>query len=236
MPNGCYDIRSANRKDGGRLFKQVHRPRWFFIRRLARRGGQFATAESSPRAQLMTELWHSRWPGFPPTADGVEQDSVDIGDRHLRLHSLPGSKRYAESVFETAEIVHRHEVVLAELLGESSSGEIVVFGLDWGSNDWAGGWTRKRLPGRWPWMIWYDTRDEEDAQPQYFWGSSITRIDQLRQLLSAAAVDVARIRITNPDMTWLYWPYPGGADIYARSTAERDALRDAHSDWLPVER
>ena len=41
-------------------------------------------------------------------------------DRWLRIHSLPDSKRYAESESERAEILRRHNTVACDMLGEGS--------------------------------------------------------------------------------------------------------------------
>jgi hypothetical protein len=34
------------------------------------------------------------------------------------------------------------------------------------------------------------------------------------------------------DLRWLFAPYDGGMDVVLPTTAERDHLRSAHSDWL----
>jgi hypothetical protein len=38
--------------------------------------------------------------------------------------------------------------------------------------------------------------------------------------------------ITDESRGWQYHPYDGGADVIARTTAERDALAAEFSDWL----
>jgi hypothetical protein len=209
---------------------------WSTTRKVLRRGGDFKRAESSPRATALTDLWFRSWPGFSPGREGVILPKVDYSDRYLRLHSLHLSKRYGDTPAEAEEILHRHEVVLSQLLSDTSDGKVVVVGCDWGVNDIAGGWTRKGLPGRWPWIRWLDLQDEDLAAPEYFWGSSVDTLDALRPLLHAVANEKATITISDTDMRWLYIPYDGGADIYMPTSPERDALREAHREWLPVPR
>jgi len=42
---------------------------------------------------------------------------VALPDRWLRIHSLPDSKRYAETADEYAELLRRHNEVVSEILG-----------------------------------------------------------------------------------------------------------------------
>ena len=52
----------------------------------------------------------------------------------MRFHSLPGSKRYADSEDEYAELLHRHLTMLAELLTRDGTGaerELLVVTASW---------------------------------------------------------------------------------------------------------
>jgi hypothetical protein len=40
------------------------------------------------------------------------------------------------------------------------------------------------------------------------------------------------VLITDANLRWLFHPYDGGMDVIAPTTADRDALRDRHRDWL----
>ncbi|WP_436849475.1 DUF3885 domain-containing protein [Streptomyces avermitilis] len=40
------------------------------------------------------------------------------------------------------------------------------------------------------------------------------------------------VTLAPPDLRWVFRPYPGGVDVFAPSTAERDSLKAAHPDWL----
>ena len=55
----------------------------------------------------------------------------------------------------------------------------------------------------------------------------------LDQLLRRVADDViANVLVADADLRWLYHPYDGGMDVVLPSSAERDALKDRHRDWL----
>jgi hypothetical protein len=55
--------------------------------------------------------WQARWPQVVPISHLLKEEN----DRWVRFHSLPGSKRYADTPAEYATILHRHNTVLDEL-------------------------------------------------------------------------------------------------------------------------
>ena len=79
----------------------------------------------------LTALWVGAWGDCRPVS--YELRSC-LHDRWVRFHSLPGSKRYAGSEQEYAELIRRHLVVLAELLshgGADQARELVVVTASW---------------------------------------------------------------------------------------------------------
>jgi len=52
-------------------------------------------------------------------------------------------------------------------------------------------------------------------------------------LLSIANDEIESLTITDMTLDWLYCPYDGGVDVFARSSAESDRLRVAYQDWRP---
>ena len=38
--------------------------------------------------------------------------------------------------------------------------------------------------------------------------------------------------VADPDLRWLYHPYDGDADVIAVTSAQRDALKLRHAEWL----
>jgi hypothetical protein len=114
------------------------------IRRLARVGSWARTpcyrqcSRLSSRASLpavdtagLTALWVGAWGDCRPVSYKLRSCLLD---RWVRFHSLPGSKRYAGSEEEYAELIRRHLVVLAELLsheGADQARELVVVTASW---------------------------------------------------------------------------------------------------------
>lgn len=56
--------------------------------------------------------------------------------------------------------------------------------------------------------------------------------DLSRLLCLAADYATAGVIITTADMSWLYHPYDGGADVIAATAGQRDQLRREHQEWL----
>ena len=52
---------------------------------------------------------------------------------------------------------------------------------------------------------------------------------------AVADEDAAEVTLGPDDLDWLYHPYDGGADVIARSPADRNRLRRKFEGWLPTE-
>lgn len=109
-----------------------------------------------------------------------------------------------------------------------------VIAADWGSQDLAAGWSRRKVHGAWPWRIRPLDDDDPGAGRDYFWAASGMSDGELESLLLAAADDEGRCFVIGaPDLAWLYCPYDGGVDVLLPGRVERDALRARHAEWLP---
>lgn len=198
--------------------------RWQKLRGLT---GEFDEPESSDRCAAMAEGWQRNWPNADPIS---HQLRVRYCDRWVRFHSLPESKRYADSPEEYAEIIRRYRTALAELPGGHAPEHLVVIAEEFGSRDLATGWSKRHLPDAWPW------RRVEDDDPElgfhYLWVRKGLTDSQLDALLTAVADDQAYVVLAAPNLSWLFCPYDGGADVILPDVATRDALRDRHPDWL----
>jgi hypothetical protein len=231
---------------GVKLWWRRGRSGWWMLRQRASArlrsirhlGGDFDEGEASARATDLTSRWFAAWPGFGPAPRERARDE-EFGDRWVRFHSLPQSKRYADTASEAAIILARHQAILTELTQGDDSRDLVVIAEDWHALDLAGGWTKKHLRGAWPWIRHVDPSefDPESRMPNahYFWTAPPLPADGLDALLALAANDIARIMITDRAMTWMYMPYDGGADVWARTTRDRDRLRASYADWLPAD-
>lgn len=187
-------------------------------------------------AESLSELWRERRPSGPPIAHTFRSS---YADRWVRFHSLPESKRYAESEEEYATILHRYNTVLDELFAET---DVFVVTMDWSRTpDGPAGWPSPREtlhPGS---VRWWTEPDQEDDDPEFHtfvrlyadrrpWAPGC-----LDELLRAAADETVVVMfIGDTELRRLHCPYDGGADVILTTTAERDRLRERHSDWLSI--
>ena len=214
---------------GSAVWRARHALRW---RWLALRGltGEFDEPEDSDRCRALTAAWACNWPDADPVGHRLR---VAYADRWVRFHNLPGSKRYAESPEEHAEIIHRQRTLLTELLDGVALEHLVVLAEDWGPQDLATGRSRRYVPGAWPWRRVDD--DDPELGSAYLWARTELDGPHLDALLLAIADDQAVAILAGPDLSWLFCPYDGGVDIILPGSEARDALRDRHTEWLSAQ-
>jgi hypothetical protein len=197
-----------------------------------------ASFAPSPAATALTGLWHQRWPESRPIANGLRYTEHD---RWVRFHSLPGSKRYADSEAEYEELVRRHTTVLAELAGDAAAapGDLLVITCSWSfgpTPPLRPAPVMAASPGAWHWQSILTDEDDEGQAWTHLFVERIdahdARLDTLLRLVADCLT--ADVIITDPQLTWLYAPYDGGADVVAADSRNRDELRARHADWLPT--
>lgn len=217
---------------GARLNVRWRLRAWWRARRHL--GGDFKHGEISARAADLTTRWREQWPGRPPLAPGKPTALEAYDERWVRFHSLPESKQWADTHDERLEILYRHSTALRELVEQYGCTELIVIVQDYNTNDLFGGWTKKHLPGSWPWTSWRDPEDDEgDPFAYYYWVAPMKSIGELNELFLLVAENTGNAMITDCQMKWLYIPYDGGADVYLPSSTERDEFRDRHPEWRP---
>jgi hypothetical protein len=174
----------------------------------------------------LTAAWQTRWGGSPVAYELRGRHA----DRWVRFHSLPESKRYAETEEEYETILDRHHRVLTEL--GAGDGLYMIAGHFASAEGRV--WPDPRHPGAVPWL----TIESDDHT--FFAGTlrlyvSMTLHDRpsLDPLLRGAADDeIGYVIIAPSDLRWLYHPYDGGADVIAPTVHDRDVLKKRHADWL----
>lgn len=192
--------------------------------------------EVSSQDRALRALWEHRWGLNPEDVGNLRPNS----DRWVRFHSLPGSKQYADDEAEYQEILRRHRVLLEELAsGEAAGTRLVVVVGSWSTTPVPApldAVTAGALPGaQYGWTV---LRDEPDQDDDGLWDHYyVDRLEPEGPVLDALLRVVADcwgmdVVIAPPGLEWLYVPYDGGADVYAASAADRNALRDRHADWL----
>ena len=145
-------------------------------------------------------------------------------------------KRYADSHDEYAELIRRHLTVLGELLSRDGADEerdLLALTASWSGGS-APAPRSAGLSGALPSSILTDDSLPGGETWTHLW-VSVTRLRsrELSRLLRLVADDrTAGVIITTAEMSWLYHPYDGGADVIATTAGQRDQLRCAHTDWL----
>ena len=163
----------------------------------------------------LTALWVGAWGDCRPVSYELRGC---LRDRWVRFHSLPGSKRYAGSEEEYAELIRRHLVVLAELLsheGADQSRELVVVTASWSDSPRPAP-RPAELAGALPAATYWTSVLTDDSIPAeetwtHLWASP-ARLhgEELARLLRLVADDATGgVIITTAEMGWLYHPFPG---------------------------
>jgi hypothetical protein len=184
--------------------------------------------------EALDNFWHQHFPETWPIAYELKRV---YPDRWVRFHSLPKSKRYAETPEEQAIILERHNTVIDNL--NISRSNLYLITSQWGDsatpdNDRdelnildpnAIGW--KSLP-------LHELRKDDY---QVFLHLSVSKWEWLTgifdSILPLVADDkIANVMIVNVVEQWVYHPYDGGADVILKSTIERDKVKQKYFAWL----
>lgn len=179
-------------------------------------------------------LWRSFYGDCPPLGFLLQET---FPDRWVRIHSLPGSKRYAETAVELATVLSRHNTVATDLLGESAACVLVTHPH---VNPLA---SRRPRSGRQ--LDALDLRplmtvvEEHPVDPAESWriplvAAHITwHATTLDDILADVAEDIiGPLLVVAVATGCVYAPYDGGADLFLPSAEERDAFRARHAEWL----
>lgn len=174
----------------------------------------------------LTERWQQCWPACPPIGYMLRDRYQDVW---VRFHSLPGSKRYADSENEYAIILERHNTVLDELF---ACADVYVVTPVWTAEP--------DVPEHQPDAdYWQTLLTQDDPDPDF---RTYTHLFAARRPWRHGCIDAllhevadyktAGVLIADTRMERLYHPYDGGADVLLPTTEERDRLRDRYSSWL----
>lgn len=181
--------------------------------------------------EAFRRYWEETYPACPPIGYRLRQ-TYEL--RWFRIHSLPASKRYAESEGEYREILRRHNTILTDLLGSDQPFVLVSTGS---SETPTPALMQSEVTARYPTSqhflsvhmdddlgigYWHFFRDELKWTP----GMADAVLRQVAEAFASGVlfVNVARYSV--------YAPYDGGADIILPSVGDRDAMRHRYSGWL----
>ncbi|PRC93498.1 DUF3885 domain-containing protein [Solimicrobium silvestre] len=170
--------------------------------------------------------WSKNFPNAAP-AGFLCRDAY--ADRWLRIHSLPESKRYAESESERLELLRRHNTVASDILGEDS--DCILFLGQFGSDKIWQDDLDTPLNGILP--VYAMTYEYDDDEWQFF--SVPVRWQRARfdDLILAKANDLTGpVMFANTKLGTAYSPYDGGADLFYSMQSNLERAKLNYSAWL----
>jgi hypothetical protein len=153
--------------------------------------------ESAPVGYLLRQIYPERW---------------------LRIHSLPESKRYADTAEEYVELLRRHNEVATDVLGAGSQCYLIE-GFWVESDEGGGGWVLTVEGEELPLRL-------EVTETTWDYG----RFDAL--LREVADWTRANVVFASRESGRIYAPYDGGADLICRDEQERHKFKGAYRAWL----
>ena len=188
-------------------------------------------------SESFLKTWNESYSDCPPVGYLLRERFSEIW---FRVHSLPSSKRYAETEEEAKEILRRHNSILNDLLGDES--KYVLIATDYSSepepvtkhfNMSALGQNMEYLSS-----FPYDEPGESDEA--YFWhlfmAERTWRSGSVDSLLALVAEEeIQNVLLVDLEQGWVYHPYDGGADVIVKSEERRKRMMDRYLDWLPQE-
>ena len=154
--------------------------------------------------------------------------------RWFRIHTLPESKRYAETESEYDEILRRYNAVLSDLLEEGQSYVLVTMSWSDSSEVAALQPEIETIIGTSEFLFNAQPEDDDDAAYAHFFMSKrVWKAGSLDQLLRMVADDETEsVLIVNTEQDRIYHPYDGGADVILAASDEVAAKKQQYANWL----
>lgn len=185
------------------------------------------------KSQVFKLLWQLKFPEAYPI--GYELKYI-YKDRWFRIHSLPNSKRYAETEKEYQIIFERQNEIINDLVGEGEE-IILVFGLYKmkGEHSNETEITEFGVFQKVDKLELHKIRPEENETACYFdiyAKKSIWQSNKLNHLLKAIAEDETRMMIIYPKRNRIINPYDGGVDLILESKELRNRYKEKYKQWL----
>ena len=183
------------------------------------------------------EEFNKYWDTYYPESNPIGHElRIAYPDRWLRIHSLPNSKRYAESEDEYQTILVRQNRIISDLFGEGSQ-IIIVSGQyemelsekastvlsDYGQFEKCQTIALHKL---------YPEEYEDDFYYDVYIRTDHWKRNSQNELLRNIADDDFRAMFICPKRKCIVAPYDGGLDVIVDSTAKRNQLKEKYKDWL----
>ena len=178
------------------------------------------------------------WRGFHgdcmPISHMLKHEKCDLWQR---FHSLPESQRYATTDDEMAIILHRHNRLACEVLGEGIPCWLIGYSYAFDKTETTDADWRREHRDR-PYLHAmtkaHHVADPDDPEQAFdiFAGPVVWRDGAFNDALRAIAEDEIRVMWMSEKTGAILAPYDGGVDLILPDLDTLRALVVAHSDWL----
>jgi hypothetical protein len=182
-------------------------------------------------------FWDSNYTGTVPISHYFKHD---YPDRWFRIHSLPQSKRYADSDQEWSILLHRQNQIITDLIGEKSNfllvtGEHMIEGYtELHPLEEAG--SIAQMP-----LISLDKIDlhklsPDEYEPGTFYQPMFSEQIWVPQIFDSLLRDIALDNLCaffiSIEKELMIAPYDGGVDFILKNSEKRDIYKQKYGSWL----
>jgi len=183
---------------------------------------------------MKSEKFDSWWTSKFPEAIPFGHELKDVyPNRWFRIHSLPGSKRYADTEEEYQIMLERQNALIKDIIGE---GEEVVFVVTLYDDDIASGnyaeiseFDEFQQVGL---ILLQEEEYYEATSASIYAEETIWESNKRNQILKAIADDKIRIMVVSSRKNRIVYPYDGGVDLILESEKVRDNYKMKYKKWL----
>lgn len=185
---------------------------------------------STPVQPNFRNFWNTHFDGHKPVGHHLRQ-SLHL--RWARFHSLPESKRYAETDDEWAVLFERHHRIADEVLGGGARCWLVLCG-DPEDRDPEDQNHLERYDFE-HWFSWWENDELGEAVewPVYA-AETIWRAGQFDDAIRKIAVwEEAFLLIVSQETQAIFAPYDGGIDLILPSGRQASILKAKFPNWRP---
>ena len=178
-------------------------------------------------------FWNNKFPETPPVSNRFR----DIyADRWIRIHSLPESKRYADTDQELKEVLRRYDCVLTDLVGGGNEVLIIFCSYD-ADKDRSSCRSIREINFSLFESIRkqsFDPDDEDEGlELQCFYALDLFESHKFDEVFTCVANNVIRnVFLVAIQSGRIFAPYDGGADIIVENRGSHDEYRERFREWL----
>jgi hypothetical protein len=186
--------------------------------------------------EQFNEFWTSKYSETVPISHYFKDD---YNNKWFRIHSLPESKRFANTDEEWTILLTRQNQIITDLLGQNTNILIVTGEYNWGERqtfiteeeEVFKPYVFKRLDNIDLFELTPDDYDKGEIYRPAF-AETIWVQNKHDKLLREISVDKVRAFFISIEKNVLIAPYDGGVDFILKDSETRNTYKLKYKDWL----